>query len=95
MAGKNIAVFGIYPHRASFEYALGALKKEGFRDTDVSVLLQENLLRKPIGINTLPCLSTVTVLPKNFARARSFSLFLLREHRRFSRFSTWFQTCMG
>jgi hypothetical protein len=42
MAGKNIAVFGTYPHRASFEYALGALKKEGFRDTDVSVLLQEN-----------------------------------------------------
>src|ERR1700687_3797403 len=42
MAGKNIAVFGIYPHRASFEYALGALEKDGFRDTDVSVLLQEN-----------------------------------------------------
>jgi hypothetical protein len=42
MAGKNIAVFGTHPHRASFEYALGALKKEGFRDTDVSVLLQEN-----------------------------------------------------
>jgi hypothetical protein len=42
MAGKNIAVFGIYPHRASFEYALGALKEQGFRDTDVSVLLQEN-----------------------------------------------------
>lgn len=42
MAGKNIAVFGIYPHRASFEYVLGVLKEEGFRDTDVSVLLQEN-----------------------------------------------------
>ena len=42
MRGKNIAVFGIYPHRASFEYALGALRKEGFRDTDVSILLQEN-----------------------------------------------------
>ena len=42
MAGKNIAVFGIYPHRASFEYAFGVLKKEGFRETDVSVLLQEN-----------------------------------------------------
>ena len=42
MAGKNIAVFGIYPHRASFEYALGVLKEEGFRYTDVSVLLQEN-----------------------------------------------------
>jgi hypothetical protein len=42
MTGKNIAVFGIYPHRASFEYALDALQKGGFRNTDVSVLLQEN-----------------------------------------------------
>ena len=42
MPGKNIAVFGIYPHRPSFEYALSALKDVGFRDTDVSVLLQEN-----------------------------------------------------
>jgi len=42
MAQKNIAVFGIYPHRASFEYALSALKDVGFRETDVSVLLQEN-----------------------------------------------------
>jgi hypothetical protein len=42
MPGKNIAVFGIYPHRASFEYALGSLKDVGFRDTDISVLLQEN-----------------------------------------------------
>jgi hypothetical protein len=42
MAGKNIAVFGIYPHRAGFEYALSALKGVGFRDTDISVLLQEN-----------------------------------------------------
>ena len=42
MAEKNIAVFGIFPHRASFEYAFGVLKGEGFRDTDISVLLQEN-----------------------------------------------------
>jgi hypothetical protein len=42
MTKENIAVFGIYPHRASFEYAFGVLKEEGFRDTDVSVLLQEN-----------------------------------------------------
>src|SRR5260370_11609487 len=42
MAGKNCAGFGIYPHRASFEYAFGVLKEEGFRDTDISVLLQEN-----------------------------------------------------
>jgi hypothetical protein len=42
MATKNIAVFGIFPHRASFEYALSVLRGEGFRDTDISVLLQEN-----------------------------------------------------
>lgn len=42
MPGKNIAVFGIYPHRASFEYAHRALEEAGFRDTDISVLLQEN-----------------------------------------------------
>jgi hypothetical protein len=42
MTDKNIAVFGIYPHRASFEYALGVLKKQGFRATDVSALLQKN-----------------------------------------------------
>ena len=42
MTGKNIAVFGIYPHRASFEYAFGVLKGQGFRATDLSALLQEN-----------------------------------------------------
>jgi hypothetical protein len=42
MPQKNIAVFGIYPHRAGFEYALSALKGVGFRETDISVLLQEN-----------------------------------------------------
>jgi hypothetical protein len=42
MPGKNIAVFGIYPHRASFEYAHRALEEAGFRDTDISVLVQEN-----------------------------------------------------
>jgi hypothetical protein len=48
MAGKNIAVFGIYPHRASFEYGFRVLKEEGFRDTDISVLLQENPVRKDL-----------------------------------------------
>lgn len=49
MAGKNTAVFGIYPHRASVEYALGALKDAGFRNTDVSVLLPENVGTKDLG----------------------------------------------
>src|SRR5260221_2938337 len=42
MTQKNFAVLGSYPHRASFEYAMSALKGVGFRDTDISVLLQEN-----------------------------------------------------
>jgi hypothetical protein len=42
MTGKNIAIFGIAPHRASLGYALSALKSVGFRGTDSSVLLQEN-----------------------------------------------------
>jgi hypothetical protein len=42
MTGRNIAVFGIYPHRASFEYALNVLKIAGFQETDTSVLLQKS-----------------------------------------------------
>jgi hypothetical protein len=34
MAGKNTAVFGIYPAYASAETALDDLKAAGFRDTD-------------------------------------------------------------
>ncbi len=49
MTGKNIAVFGIYPHRASVEYAVGVLKGEGFRRADISVLLQENPGTKDLG----------------------------------------------
>src|SRR5262245_7525159 len=42
MAGKNTAVFGIYPTRRSVEGAVDTLKAEGFRNTDISVLLPEN-----------------------------------------------------
>ena len=42
MAGKNTAVFGIYTTRRSVENAVDALKIEGFRNTDISVLLPEN-----------------------------------------------------
>ena len=48
MAGKNTAVFGIYPNRPSVEYALGTLKDAGFRNADVSVLLPENLGSKDL-----------------------------------------------
>jgi hypothetical protein len=42
MAGKNTAAFGIYETQSDVEYALDALKAEGFRNTDVSVLFPEN-----------------------------------------------------
>src|SRR6202165_1646560 len=43
MAGKNTSVFGIYPDRMSVENAVDALKMEGFRNTDISVLLPDNV----------------------------------------------------
>src|SRR5437868_3892436 len=42
MAGKNTAVFGLYRDRASVEGAVDALRQEGFRNTDTSVLFPEN-----------------------------------------------------
>jgi hypothetical protein len=42
MAGKNTSVFGIYPDRVSVEEAVDALRAAGFRNTDISVLFQEN-----------------------------------------------------
>jgi len=43
MAGKNTAVFGIYPTYESVEAAVDALRAAGFRNTDVSVLFPENV----------------------------------------------------
>jgi len=42
MAGKNTAVFGIYPNRTMVEIAVDALKAEDFRNSDISVLFPEN-----------------------------------------------------
>jgi hypothetical protein len=42
MAGKNTAAFGIYQTQGDVEYAVDALRAEGFRNTDVSVLFPEN-----------------------------------------------------
>ena len=42
MAGKNTAVFGIYPDRAAAEEAVDQLRNAGFRSTDVSVLFSDN-----------------------------------------------------
>jgi hypothetical protein len=38
MAGKNIAVFGIYAHQTSVESGVNALKAAGFSNNDISVL---------------------------------------------------------
>src|SRR6202163_2994736 len=43
MAGKNTAVFGIYPTYESVERAVDTLRDEGFRSTDISVLFPENV----------------------------------------------------
>ena len=42
MAGKNTAVFGIYRNRADVKNAVDALRREEFRNTDISVLFPEN-----------------------------------------------------
>jgi hypothetical protein len=43
MAGKNTAVFGIYPEYASVENGVDSLRAAGFRNTDISVLFPENV----------------------------------------------------
>jgi hypothetical protein len=42
MAEKNLAVFGIYANRSAIDEAVSHLCAGGFRNTDVSSLLQEN-----------------------------------------------------
>ena len=43
MSGKNTAVFGLYKNYAEVEQGVDALKAEGFRNTDISVLFPENV----------------------------------------------------
>src|SRR5438445_1060007 len=43
MAGKNTAVFGIYPTYGAVDGAVESLRASGFRNTDISVLLPENV----------------------------------------------------
>jgi hypothetical protein len=42
MGGKNKAVFGVYSNPLDAENAVNGLKLAGFRNTDVSILFQEN-----------------------------------------------------
>ena len=51
MAGKNTAVFGIYATRAGVESAVDALRVEGFRNTDISVLFPENVGTKDFAMD--------------------------------------------
>lgn len=46
MAGKNTAVYGIYKTRAGVEAGVDALKAAGYRNTDISVLLPDNVSNK-------------------------------------------------
>lgn len=48
MAGKNIAVFGIFSTYSSVELAVDELRDSGFRNVDVSVLLPENIGSKDL-----------------------------------------------
>src|SRR4030095_7876925 len=48
MLGKNTAVFGIYPTYESLEGAVDALRSSGFRNTDVSFLMAENVGSKDL-----------------------------------------------
>jgi len=50
MAGKNTAVFGIYPNQASAEAAVETLRNSGFRNTDISVLFPDNEGTKDLAI---------------------------------------------
>jgi len=47
---KNTAVFGIYPTRAAIETAVTNLRGAGFRSTDISLLLPENLGSKDLAV---------------------------------------------
>ena len=42
MSDLNAAAFGIFPDRLSIETVVTTLKREGFRNSDVSVLFREN-----------------------------------------------------
>ncbi len=50
MAGKNTAVFGIYPTRTAAENAVDVLKAEDFRNTDISVLMADNAGSKDFAV---------------------------------------------
>ena len=48
MAGKNTAAFGIYPTQAAVELAVDQLRSAGYRNTDISVLMPQNVGSKDL-----------------------------------------------
>lgn len=50
MADKNLAVYGIYQNRLELEEGIESLKSKGFRNTDISILMQENEGSKDFGV---------------------------------------------
>jgi hypothetical protein len=46
----NIAVYGIYKDRVHVEIAVDTLRREGFRNTDISVLFPENASSKDFAV---------------------------------------------
>ena len=48
MTDKNIATFGLYPTYADLENAVTAFSREGFRETDISVLMPKNVGSKDL-----------------------------------------------
>ena len=50
MSGKNISAYGIFSSRKDVENAVDILKNNGFRNTDISVLMQDNVGSKDFAI---------------------------------------------
>ena len=50
MADRDIAAFGLFPDRASLERAIGLLRGAGFRNSDVSMLMQETPGTKDLAV---------------------------------------------
>lgn len=49
MAGKNTAVFGIFPNEQDLDFAISKLRLAGFRNTDISVLMPQSLGSQEMG----------------------------------------------
>ena len=51
---KNTAVFGLYPSRAAVESAVMAFQNAGYRPTDISLLLPQNIGNKDLAVEKNP-----------------------------------------